>query len=193
MMRLSAFVNAIKAAYAGPEDWFIGAKYRFAKEGACDRIVVYPRDGEIGPPRVAAGSWQLSELSPNAPAQPDARDDIVMTRAVTCVFEVWAPNEDLAESRLCALLLAIDEITNVLPLMREEWPSESGAITLGGCAVNLICVLDMHVVTSDAQTVLSVDPSSPGEGVPLETVESVTINAYQDEELIATSITEAET
>jgi hypothetical protein len=187
VIRFASLIAGIEAQYQGPEDWLVGAEYAHSNEEAVNRIVAYPVNGQIAGPDIAAQGWPLYELAPNVTApdvDPIPRDDLLAVRMVNVAFEVWAADGATAENRLHALIVAINSIENV-GAMSEDWPQSRGNVTGGGCMVILTAALRVYVIASDATTVREVDPTEAGAGVDQAAVNQLTVDAYQDEELIA--------
>ena len=121
MSRFSTLVAQVQDVYptAGTTEWLIGAVH-LSQNRNYNRIVCYVANGSIGQPKGAIGT----------------RDDAwIWTRTVEAVFSIWASSQAQAESRLHALLVALDRVLgssdDVIGSIREQWYLEG--ISGNGC------------------------------------------------------------
>lgn len=177
MSRFSTIVAAVAAACPVPmQTTFLVGSQHLGKHQNWNRIVAFTRNGRTTQPAQNAGSVGRG-------------DEWVWTRTVDAVFEIWASSYDAAESRLHALLVALDAVfgssDDVLGSMQEQWYLESS--NTSGCRVDLTMTLALRVLTSDALVVE--DDQEPGAGFPLVTPTSIEIDAVHvgpTDETIAT-------
>lgn len=175
MRRLRHFADAVQALYGGTEQWYVGARHIHAHENALDRVVVAAAAGTSTEPDLGAQGWAHANLDPRIVANEGRREDVVRVRRVSVDFHVWAPDEDLAESRLHSLILAVDSLDNV-EIVGERWPTEEEySLADGGGYVILTVVVPLYVVASDEDP--TIDPGSSGYGQEQITPDPVTITA----------------
>lgn len=182
MLRFAHLVAAVQAEYAGPEPWYTSAEDAARLAGALSRIVVYPLSATVGPPRIGPQGRDLEELEPGAEHLPGAVDDVVWERVLRVRFELWAPTTSLAESRVHALLLALDRaVSSTLEIdqITETWHRQQQRdIAGGGQRVDLELLATLYVVTSDRDVVLEDDPAPIGAGQPTSPVDALTMRAH---------------
>jgi hypothetical protein len=195
LIRWAHAISAILTRYVGTEATFTDAGLRFSHESATDRIVVYPVDGTIEEPDIAALGALLEDLEPSATALTSLTiDDIIFSRRVNTVFELWAPDAVACENRYHALLVALSDVVNTtiqVSGLREVWPNAQGDITDGGVMVLLYATITILVVRSDERVITESAPV--GSGTATSPVTSTEIDPSLDDEALAPTITEAET
>lgn len=161
MSRGSDLIAAIRAAYptTGNTTWLHG---RAHLDDNCNwnRIVTWFGRGSIGTAQQGA----------------QARgDEWLWTRKPQVTFSIWATDESEAESRLHALLVAIEAVFGTthdsIAELSEDWPNT--AIMDGGCRVDLTCRFGLVVLKSDYNVVQ--DAADPGDGFPLTAIEEITL------------------
>lgn len=178
MRRLRHFVDAVQALYGSTENWYVGREHIHAHQDALNRIVAVATAGISTEPDYAAQGWTHVALDPRIVPTDGRREDVIRLRKVSVDFYVWASDGDIAESRLCSLIIAIDSIDNV-EIVGERWPQEvEEDISSGGAQVILTVVVPLAVVASDEDP--AVEPGGDSYGQQQINPDPVTITADLD-------------
>lgn len=175
MSRFSEIVERIREKYptAGDTRWELGAE-ALGKHDNWNRIVAFTTDGTI--------------KVPDQSATRDRTDTHVRTRIVDAVFAIHGSSYSQTESRLHALISAIDEAmgatSDVIGDMRERWYRGNAART--GRRVDLIIPMGLRVMASDFLVVE--DDVEPGQGFPTTLTTSIGLTGQVDETIAGTVV-----